>query len=403
MAREINLVPDVKNEMIKTLKLRNFIFFLCVVVTAASIGTVLILSLIAGGQQLAIDSKNKTIDNLSNKLHSYSDLDDFLTIKDQLSNLSSISNNKKVLSRTFNILSALIPTGADTIQISKLNIDLTEENPTFYIEAQANAGKEPFIDYNVLDSFKKSMQYMTYDYGHYVDKNGTTIPAYCMIETDSNGAFFDSDKNIYAYWDIEGEGCKPSDLAGEKDNNNQNRTEASTTNEYSTEDYEGKTVVRIWRTPQNEWYKKNPTANEPAMTLEGEISNMPHFESACTTYTGKTNQDGSLLKWISSNEKCLLVPGAKEENDEAKEENNGILISESSNGRDSSGELVLRFAATITLAPEVYDFNNMHMIALAPLEYYNVTDSYVQIQAMFGERAKDCAADDTACNAEGGN
>ena len=61
MAREINLVPDVKNEMIKTLKLRNFIFFLCVVVTAASIGTVLILSLIAGGQQLAIDSKNKTI------------------------------------------------------------------------------------------------------------------------------------------------------------------------------------------------------------------------------------------------------------------------------------------------------------------------------------------------------
>ena len=32
MAREINLVPDVKGEMIKALKLRNFIFFLCIVI-----------------------------------------------------------------------------------------------------------------------------------------------------------------------------------------------------------------------------------------------------------------------------------------------------------------------------------------------------------------------------------
>ena len=36
MAREINLVPDVKGEMIKALKLRNFIFFLCIIVVAAS-------------------------------------------------------------------------------------------------------------------------------------------------------------------------------------------------------------------------------------------------------------------------------------------------------------------------------------------------------------------------------
>ena len=37
MAREINLVPDIKGEMIKTLKLRNFIFFLCIVVASASV------------------------------------------------------------------------------------------------------------------------------------------------------------------------------------------------------------------------------------------------------------------------------------------------------------------------------------------------------------------------------
>ena len=46
----------------------------------------------------------------------------------------------------------------------------------------------------------------------------------------------------------------------------------------------------------------------------------------------------------------------------------------------------------------MYLFNNHHLLALAPSGHHNVTDSYVQIQTMFGERAADCAADDTACN-----
>ena len=92
---EINLVPDVKGEMIKSLKLRNFIFFLCIVIAAVSTGVTIFFGVIAGGQQLAISSKKSTIDNLSEKLKSYSDLNDFLTIKDQLSNISDITDNKK--------------------------------------------------------------------------------------------------------------------------------------------------------------------------------------------------------------------------------------------------------------------------------------------------------------------
>ena len=107
MAREINLVPDIKDEMIKTLKLRNFIFFLCIVVAAASVGITTIFGLIMAGQQVAINHKKDTINNLSAKINSYSDLNDFLTMKDQLGNISTLTDNKQVLSRTFNILSAL--------------------------------------------------------------------------------------------------------------------------------------------------------------------------------------------------------------------------------------------------------------------------------------------------------
>ncbi len=380
MAREINLVPDIKTEMIKALKLRNLIFFVCIITAIASVVVTAIFGLIAGGQNLSLDGKKTTLASLSNKLNSYSDLSDFLTIKDQLGNLSTISSNKKVLSRTFNILATLLPTGADTITISELNVNLTGEQPTFSFDAQANAGREPFIDYNVLDSFKKSMKYMRYDYGNYVDKNGEIIPAYCMIESGEDGATLnDSSRGLYAFWTIDAEGCNPS-----------NDTKTS---DYNTENYNGTTVVRIWRTPQyNDWYKKEEVSGQPYMNLNGEISGVEHFESACITYTGNIGNDDK-PKWIESNESCLLVPDGDE----------GIKISDSSNGRGAGDELVLRFSATISFSPEVYSFKNSHMLAIAPTGRYNVTDSYVQIQAMFEERARDCEEGDPTCTTNTNN
>lgn len=375
MAREINLVPDIKGEMIRTLKLRNLIFFLCIVVALGSIGVVLITGLIVGGQQLALDSKAKTIDNLSTKLNSYSDLNDFLTIKDQVGNISTLSENKQVMSRTFNILSALLPTGADTITISELNVDLSEDQPTWTFDAQANAGAEPFYDYRVLDAFKKSMQYMRYDYGNYVDKEGNNIPAYCMIETGDDGAMFnDADKGLYAYWLINGEGCNPSSTL--KDSN------------YTTENYNGETVVRIWRTPQfADWYKEKEVSGQPYMSLDGTISNVEHFDSACITYTGDDSQSSASPKWTSTNEQCKLI----------SEDEDAVTTTGSSNGRNSEEELVLRFSAIIKINPEAYKFTNTHMMALAPSGRHNVTDSYVQVQAMFGKRADDCDDNDSTC------
>ena len=84
MAREINLVPDIKEEMLKTLKLRNTILFSCIMVIVISISVVGIFALVMAGQQAALDGKKSTLSSLSNKLNSYSDLDDFLTIKNQV-------------------------------------------------------------------------------------------------------------------------------------------------------------------------------------------------------------------------------------------------------------------------------------------------------------------------------
>lgn len=372
MAREINLVPDIKEEMLKTLKLRNTVFFACIMVAVISIAVVTVLALVTMGQQAALDAKKSTLGTLSNKLNSYSDLDDFLTIKNQVGNIDALGDNKKVLSRTFNILSAMIPTGADTITISKLDVDLAEDQPTLTLDAQANAGKDPYIDYNVLDSFKKSMQYIYYDYGDYIDRNGNTIPAYCMVEFGGDGATFnDPEKGIYALWTVDAEGCS-----------------GGVNYEYGDmETYEGQRVKKIWRTPQaNEWYKNRQDNNQPYMNLNGEISGVEHFDSQCIVYSGNIGGESSAPQWSETNN-CMLVPEGTE----------GIEVSDSSNGRDSNNELVLRFSAEIALDPKVYEFVNSHMLVIPPSGRRNVTDSYVQVQAMFGERARDCDKDDAAC------
>lgn len=435
MAKEINLVPDIKNEMILALKRRNLIFFVCIAVVTVSLGVLAFFGMILGGQQLSLSGKANMIKEMSTKINSYTDLSDFLTVRNQLDKLASISNDKLLLSRTFGILSAMLPTGEDKIKISALNVSFINKTPVISFEAQADAGKAPFIDYNVLDAFKKSMPYMRYDYGRYVDKFGKEIPAYCMIENGADGATLtDPEKGVYAMWMIDEEGCNPSEAettmpeettekpeeeATEKNTDETTNetttgeTEGTTTEKttpveqteqtkpteqpletekpvelkgkytgYEYEDFNGKMMVRIWRTPQyNEWNQNGH------MTTDGRFVDIQHFESNCTKYSGNEDAEGN-IKWTETNESCLLVPGGVD----------GMNIKESTNARDSSShQLVLRFTASIELSIEAFRAKNKHLLAIAPSGRRNVTDSYVQIQAMFSKRAEDCLPGDTTC------
>ena len=382
MAHEINLVPDVKGEMIKALKLRNLIFFICLVTSCVAAALMLIFGLIVGGQSIALNSKKDLLSQMSLRIHDYDDLSDFLTLQNQVAKLNSTADEKNLLSRTFNILLSLQPTNGDVVEISELNVDLDASTLAFH--AQADAKNEPFIDYNVLDAFKKSMNYLTYDYGTYVDKNDDDIPAYCIIENDLNGTFFADAGQLYAYWTIEREGCAPK----KEEEKEEKLTEisegldaeeevveeeaVSTIAGYEYEQYNGENVVKIWRTPQFEGWIK-----DGKMDLSGDIHGVPHFESECVRYAIVKKDDK--ITWEKENTKCPLVVGGEE----------GIEISGSSNGVSDANELVLRFDARIKIEPEAFKFANHHLMTFGPSGSYNVTDSYTQIKNMFKERAAD--------------
>lgn len=414
---EVNLVPELKHDAIRALRVRNIILFVCIMASAISLVIVFILLSIKGGQDLTMSSQDNRIDELSAKLNAFSDLDEMLTIQNQMSNLDALAQNKYSISRIFGLLVVMQDRGADEVTFS--GIDYNSENNLLMLEGQVNARTEPYIDYRVLEEFIKNTEMITYDYGNYVDSTGTTIPAYCITDTNAAGDHYYSGyyQAYYAWWNFTEEGCNPSGLENseilsyainpdtgasmapaseenteqdsEEDQDEQNATtqgNANNTNvnnnntannNSSVQAGTTQTQIAIFRTPLfDEWVSSGN------MSADGNISGVPHFESACTAYTSKDDGEGNLT-WTTNNE-CLAVP-------------NGVTVTDSSNGTNDSDELVLRFDAQVPIDQNMFLSANQFMMWMSPTGG-NVTDSFVQIADMFARRAADCAEGDETCN-----
>lgn len=412
---EINLVPVVKAQMIKAQKMRNIVLFICILVSSIAVGVVVILFGIKSGQDIAIGNQGKRMEVMSKKIASFNEMNDLVTIQGQLDKISGILEKKTVLSRVFGALSVMMPEGEDEVKLSELRVDLATS--TLTMEGQADARKDPLIDYRVLESFKKGMALTKYDYGRYVDAAGNEIPTQCISEADAEGNAYKVGDNFYAWWDITIPGCEAVPLGTLDDTGAELFYSREAETEKGKEEYTGametrcdengencvdvpapeivcdengencvevpvelKDVVlkvKIWRTPQfNSWYGSGK------MNLSGEITGIEHFNSVCYTYRGTDTKE--TVRWTSTNNKCILAP-------------EGLEVLSSSNGRNDSDSLVLRFSARTILAEEFFSFQNKHMIAIGPLGQ-NVTDSYVQIGNMFAQEAKECAPEDTECN-----
>ena len=81
---EINLVPEVKMQMIKAQKMRNLVLFICIVVSSVAVGAVVILFGIKSGQDIAMHNQDSKLKLMSDKLNGYDEFDDLITIQDQL-------------------------------------------------------------------------------------------------------------------------------------------------------------------------------------------------------------------------------------------------------------------------------------------------------------------------------
>jgi Tfp pilus assembly protein PilN len=148
---EINLVPDVKQELIKAQRVRATVisFSIAIGFIAAVIVTLLAVYVFAVQTVRGVvldDDIKKGGENLA----SIEDLSKTLTIQNQLTKLSTMHENKKIDSRIFDVLLAIIPPAPNDVQISNLNID--SEAGTISVEGQAANS------YAAVEVFKKTVE-----------------------------------------------------------------------------------------------------------------------------------------------------------------------------------------------------------------------------------------------------
>ena len=377
---EINLVPDLKVAVLKTQRIRNIVFIACVLAMISMITVVLVLLSIKVVQDVNIGEQTDRLKMMSSKITTYDDLNEFLTMQNQLNNIDKIAESRVDYSRIFNLLNVLAPTNGDEITFSDVNVNLVDS--TIRFSAQADAKVVPLIDYRVLEAFKKSMEYMKFDYGEYKNVNNMTIPSVCIIETDESGNILrDEETNdLYAIWTKGVSGCDPEDegetVVDEDGNETVRKTEVVNIREEDViEARNDSESIVIWRTPRfKDWF--HGEGEENYINGGGEIDGIEHFESKCINYELVGG------RWSSSNSCNLIV----------KE----LEISSSSNGKGPEG-LVLKFEAILSYNPEAMLLKNKHMSFIAPTGYVNVTDSNMQIQKLFEEEAEKCGSEDVDC------
>ena len=367
---EISLVPDVKAELLRKIKMRNMVILICVIVAAACGGIFLILLGVTGGQGLKLAAQDTEMacrsdgtlrsgrcdSKYGTSIMRFRNAEELLTIQKQMSNISLLNDNKVKLSRVFGIMDVILPTGENKVQISELRTDFDDNS--LYFDAVANASNN--IGYSALEAFKKNAQRSYFDYGNYMRYDAdageyVAIPSYCITETtDSNGVTF----GVYHKGNP---GCEAPMV--EKEASDSSDEEEATT-QAETKPVEKKDI-RIRRTYNDEAdmekYRSgtdNYNKNSGAETVKGY-----YFESSCLKYSdGKFDEAATI-------EACQLL-------------SDDPLIGDSSYGKTTEGTMVLSFSASLSINRNVFLSKNKHVKVIGPSRQ-NVTDSYIQVRDMF--------------------
>ena len=146
---EINLLPNVKRELLKTRAMRNRVISISFLVGGVSIATVVVLALILGSQFAAEAVQGGVIKDRNDKLMAVEDLNKVVTIQHQLTKINEQHSGKKINSRVFDVVTAVNPVAPNNVSFSDIKVN--PESKTITLEGSAVNG------YSALETLKKTI------------------------------------------------------------------------------------------------------------------------------------------------------------------------------------------------------------------------------------------------------
>lgn len=146
---EINLLPNVKRELLKTRAMRNRVISISFLVGGASIVAVVVLALILGSQIAAEAVQSGVIKDRNDKLMAVEDLNKVVTIQHQLTKINEQHSGKKINSRIFDVVTAVNPVAPNNVSFSDIKVN--PGSKTITLEGSAVNG------YSALETLKKTI------------------------------------------------------------------------------------------------------------------------------------------------------------------------------------------------------------------------------------------------------
>lgn len=146
---QINLIPDVKQELLKAQRMRAMVVSISIITSIVSVAVVVLLLVYVYGVQFGrtvyLDNQIK---NKAAELAQVEDLSRMVTIQNQLGTISSLNDQKTVSSRLFDVLSAVLPPEPNSVKISQ--VDINTEEKTIRLEGQTRG-------FDSMEVFKKTI------------------------------------------------------------------------------------------------------------------------------------------------------------------------------------------------------------------------------------------------------
>ena len=120
---EINLIPDVKREYLKTRAMRNAVVSMSILIGVVVVAVAIVLGLVVAGQLVTQSIQDNTIKAEGAKLTAVEDIDKMVSIQQQLAAINGQHESKSINSRLFDVLAAINPPAPNNVTISKLRLN----------------------------------------------------------------------------------------------------------------------------------------------------------------------------------------------------------------------------------------------------------------------------------------
>lgn len=153
---QLNLLPDVKKEFLRAESARRKTIAIAILVTIVALGlTVASAVFVYAVQNVIIYAQTQDIKGKSENLAKVQDINKYLTVQNQLKQLSSLHDDKNNFSRLLTFLPTLNPAPPQNVTLT--NLEVVSEDTTIVFKGTVG-------DYGALTTFKDTLANAEYSY-----------------------------------------------------------------------------------------------------------------------------------------------------------------------------------------------------------------------------------------------